>query len=152
MNTPLNTKESFNRWTEAGVSALEPLIELKRLGLRTMERVGEVQIETGRDYLKMQQRQLERMRSTRDINDLSSNHQDFASDFADTASRHLEKLQEIGTETQQAYAEWMQGVVEKAAATGGEQLRTATEQARQATEEASDAAEKTTRKSTSKKS
>ncbi|MGH8282483.1 MAG: phasin family protein [Gammaproteobacteria bacterium] len=124
-----NTKQMFSRWAQTSTGMLEPFIQLNQLTLQTMERMAELQIEAGREYIELQKQQLDRFSKAQDLNDFTSSQENLATDFASTLNHHLEKLQKIGGDTQQAYADWVQNVVEKAASQAGETLHEVTKSA-----------------------
>ena len=144
----LNTKQMFSRWAETSTGMLEPFIRLNQLTLETMERMAELQIAAGREYVELQKQQMARLNKAQDLNDFTGSQENLAADFANTLNRHLEKLQEIGGDTQQAYADWIQNVVEKAASQAGENLHEATKSASETTRAATQNAHKATRAST----
>ena len=132
MTDTLDTKQMFRRWAETSTGMIEPFIRLNQLTLETMERLAELQIEAGREYVELQKQQLEHLGKTQDPSEFVSNQQKLATDFSDVLRHQLEKLQEIGGSTSQAWTNWLQDAAGKVAVQTGENLREATKSASKA--------------------
>lgn len=141
----MDTKQTFRRWAEASTSMMEPFIRLNQLTLQTMERLSESQIEAGREYIALQKEQLDRLGKTQDLSDFADNQQKLITGFSSVLRRHLEKLQGISGETRQAYADWTQDAVGKAASQTGESMREFTKSANESMRGAAEKAHKETR-------
>lgn len=143
-----DNKQIFSRWAETSTGMLEPFVRLNQLTLQTMERMAELQIKAGQEYIELQKQQLERLGKTQALSDFVAHQEKLADDFAGVLRRNLEKLQEIGGNTQQAFTDWAQDVAEKAVSKAGENLREFTTNAGETMHVAADKAHKATRTAT----